>query len=229
MAHGGDTGAEADGTVMDGKTNVVSLVVRTPEHPGKLLMGVRAPTPTSRRHPHVLSTPTMRVPAEILAAAVAAQAPGSMPALSLGHIHTFRPSHSVPFGGAQRQTSGLAFLVESVLAKKVGLSNALVEGNAFGSVALGSLALDLVPDAATKESELTEMLTLVATLDAGSDQIPSSTLSYGQFMWADPAQLQDALAHNDALRVDPNLDLMICIHGLCVKSAATLLASDVAA
>ena len=64
------------------------------------------------------------------------------------------------------------------------------------------------------------MLTLVVDVLEGADALPASTPSYSQLLWAPTARLQEALDHNDVLRIVPNIDLMVCVYGLCVRSAA---------
>lgn len=206
-------------------TAAVSLVITTPDHPGQMLLGVRTPTATSRRHPNVLSTPTMRVP-EVFLMALLGEAFGSDLSLpATGDIDELPPSHSMMFGGAQALATGVAFLVEATLARKVGVADALVQGNLFGRARPLALAVDRVPDAATGQEELTCMLTVGVELDAGAALIPEASPSYSEFLWVDTAKLREALDYNDVFRVAPDVDLMVCIYGLCVRSAAQIVDS----
>jgi hypothetical protein len=205
-------------------TAAVSLVVRAPDAPGRILMGVRSPTPTSRRHPNVLSTPTMRVSHGAFNEALAEHAAGPwLP--SAGIIKQLPDSSPVPFGGAQTLATTVAFIVESILARKLGVADALVLGTLHGRAVPVATAVDDVPDEATGESERTHMLTIAVDLVAGeTTAFPSSTPSYSRLLWVEAERLAHALEHNDPLHLAADLDLMVCLHGLCVRSAAQVAA-----
>ena len=202
-------------------TAAVSLLLSAPGREGQVLLAVRSATPTSRRHPDVLSTPTMRIPTGVLDA-VLAEHLDAPPSLAQGQIEPLPGLERVEFGGAQTLASGISFLVEALFARKLGAAELLLEGRLHGHAALAALAVDLVPDAATEEEELTHMLTIAVELDQGASLLPAQTLSYSQFVWAPLEKLEGALADSDPLRLASDLDLNVCIQGLCVRSAAAL-------
>ncbi len=208
----------------DPVTTAISLIVSTPDRPGELLIGIRTPTATSKRHPNVLSTPTMRIPRSMLGGALEEQLDENPPLPKIGEIAELPPSEPVAFGGAQTLASGISYFVESVFARKLGAADLLVNGLLHGQAHVTALAMDLVPDVATEKDELTLMLTVGTKLEAGASLIPEATPSYSRLLWVPFVKLSDAVDSIDALRVDSELDLMVCIHGLCVRSAAQILA-----
>jgi hypothetical protein len=203
-------------------TAAVSLIVTSPGRPDQLLMGVRRATPTSQRHPNVLSTPTMRIPEAALQAVLAEHFDGAWSAPAQGAIEQLPESARLPFGGAQTLGSNVSFMVEATLARKLSLADALISGALRGYAGPIALALDVVPDPATEEDELTYMLTVAVELEAGENLIPQHSPSYSQLLWVDEGSLEGAIEHNDVLRIAPDMDLGVCIYGLCVRAAAAV-------
>jgi hypothetical protein len=202
-------------------TAAISLVLRAPDAPGMILLGVRSSTATSRRHPNVLSTPTMRVPHAVLRTVLEEHLEGNVELPNVGMIEELPSSAPVLFGGQQTLATTVAFLVESILARKLGLADALVSGTIHGRAAPIAVAVDDVPDEATGETERTHMLTIAVDLVAGETALfPYSTPSYSRLLWVAADRLTHALEHNDPLHLAPDLDLMVCVYGLCVRSAA---------
>lgn len=207
-------------------TCVISLVIRRPDRPEEMLMGVRAETPTSARHPNVLSTPTMRIPQSALEAIIGEHPAALGYPMDVGTVAPLSAAPAVEFGGAQALATTTAFLVESSLSRKLGSSDLLVTGELHGRATPAAIAVDVVPDPATGLDELTHMLTVVVDLDQGWDQIPGATPSYSELLWVPRDRLADALEHNDVLRLVPHIDLMVCLYGLCVRSAAYVTSLD---
>jgi hypothetical protein len=203
-------------------TAAVSLLVSTPGRADRTLLGVRTATATSARHPEVLSTPTMRIPPGVLDAVLAEELGETIPSPEVGEIRILSGCPEREFGGAQASASGVSHLVETTMARKLGCADALLRGDLHGHARAVALAYDRVPDAATEADEMTLMLTVAVHLGAGVEHLPASTPSYSRFTWAANRKLGRAIADNDPLLLDPDLDLMVCIHGLCVRSAAAL-------
>lgn len=207
-------------------TCAVSLVLRSPLHPDEVMLGVRSPTVSSPRHPDVLSTPTMRIPAGVLTD-ILADAYGEAPPLPpTGAIHRLPDAEPVRFGGRRDDTPTATFVVEGLFARKLGAADLLVEGHVFGRIVPAALAVDVVPDPATGISELTHMLTLHVELDGGTELLPASTPSYSRFVWVRGDQLGVALEANNPMHLVPDIDLMVCVYGLCIRSAVDIAASN---
>ena len=205
---------------------VVSLLVSKPAS-SELYLGVRRCVSTSDRHPGVLSTLTMRVPPEVFLAACKYEGLDDVPEIECGQVEPFADSQ----GHAVGRSFGMALLpvyvAEALLTRKVGVGDALVAGQLLGTLRPLGLAADLVDDPkGGGEAEQTVMLTYELTVTAGLEHLPRASGSYSQLAWVDGSALQASLDANDALLLLPDADpFEVCIHGLCVRSAAVLAAS----
>lgn len=189
-------------------------------------MGVRRATPTSLRHPDVLSTPTLRVPHSLMNAIIH-EAHGRVPTFpGVGEFETFPRVSPVEFGGAQTLWTGTAFVVESLLARKMGQADALVMGRLRGHAGLAGIAVDVVPDPATEKSELTHMLTIEVDVQAGADRLDRPTPSYSRLEWVEIEKLAEAVSRKDPFHLVSDLDLSVCLYGLCVSSAVEVARSE---
>lgn len=204
------------------RCDVVALIVHAAEDPSRVLLGVRAPVPTSPRHPEVLSTPTMRVPAAVMEATLAEGLAGGPPALEPGEIQPLQGAPSVPFGRAKSLTEPVAFLAEHLLSRKLGVSAGLAHGRVAGTASAAVLAMDEVLDPASPDggAELTYMLSIRLALESGADAFPEATDHYSRLHWVEAAKLPAAIDANRPISLVPDIDLNVCLHGLCVRSAA---------
>ncbi|HET6571325.1 MAG TPA: hypothetical protein VFG58_07550 [Solirubrobacterales bacterium] len=203
-------------------SDVVALAIRSSRDPSRVLLGVRTSLPTSPRHPNVLSTPTMRVPESVMTAALSEVLADAPPLLEPGEIRSLDSAHEVRIGGARSQTELLAFLSETLLARKLGMAASLAGGELAGSATAAVLALDEVLDPASPDGapELTRMLTIQLSLDSGAGAFPQSTDHYSGLHWIEASKLPAAVDSNHPVSLVPDIDLNVCIHGLCVRSAA---------
>jgi len=209
-----------DGSAPDAPVGVLSAVVTDAGRPGWTLLGVRRPSPLTTRHPGVLSTPTIRLPSEIFAVlvgdlTVAAEGPG---------LHRI-DGRDVQLGRGRRGLSSATYALESLLAAKLGLADALTGGQLRAEATPRFLALDAVEDPlGTQLSEWTLMLTYEVRIVAGVAEIPPATAAYSRLVWVPAAKVPLALAHRDPLLLDETLDAIeVCVQGLCVRVAAELL------
>ena len=208
------------GATPDDPETVVSLVCFQDASRSQVLLGVRRPTPFAPRHPAVLSTPTMAVPASVARELlpVAGFAPG------LRHF-TGTPRFRV--GHAGYVDNPHAFVLEHLLARKLGLAGALVSGTFVADAWLRALAVDIVDDPlGTQVSVWTAMLSYCAVLGCEPSVVPPASVSYSKLFWAPAALVGDAVRDKAPLLLDVTLDpFEVCIHGLCVRSAASILDS----
>ena len=186
---------------------VVSLLVERADQPDRLLLGVRDPS-VNPRHPGVLSTITQRLP-PLVAAALAADAPDEQ-----------------RFGGSGGVRGLLSYVAESVLSRKLGIAAQLETGQIQGSVSYAYEMSEMVDDPlGTDVAEQTSMLTLRVSIERGADLVPFSSVSYLRLDWVLKGNLARAFHTRDALLLVPDANpFMVCIHGLCVKSAVMTLA-----
>ena len=211
-----------DGSSAHRPIGVVSAVI-VDETRERLLLGVRRPSALVTRHPGVLSTPTMRVPPGTFAE-LTAGCPD--PAGVVGMHPVGGPALDVGLGG--HIWSEHSFVLEALLARKLGLGDAISDGRFHAVAHRRFLSLDDVGDPlGTERSEWTAMLTYEVRVRTGDDAIPAMTSSYSRLVWVDPAKVPRALAHHDVLMLDETLNAVeVCIQGLCVRVAAELLTGD---
>lgn len=209
------------GTRAENAVRVVSMVLFRDRYRSEVLLGVRRNTPSTPRHPGVLSTPTARVPEPLFAALV------TNDALRQKEVGIRCATDGRPFtlGTVDVSSHPAAFVLESMLARKIGLADALVHQRFSAETVLAATALDCVEDPlGTEFAEWTEMLTYQAVITAGADEVPESTGSYSQLIWARHDLVISAMKAGDALIVDDTLNpFEVCIGGLCIRSAIPLL------
>jgi hypothetical protein len=114
-----------------------------------------------------------------------------------------------------------AFILESLFARKLGLSGALTMRRFGAEASALTVAVDDVEDPlATGAAEWTSMITYSVTITNGAGEVPLQSESYSRLIWADAALLGRAVDSRDALLLDSSLNpLEVCIQGLCVRSA----------
>jgi hypothetical protein len=185
---------------------VVSLLIERVDQPNHLLMGIRDPV-ANERHPGVLSTITQRIP-ETLSGSL----PGDSP-------------RQQGVGATALRKGLLSYVAESVLCRKLELSGALETAQFSGSVVFARQMTELVDDPlGSQAKELTCMMTLRLLIARGFELIPATSTSYLKLNWVEKENLSIAYHARDALILVPDADpFMVCIHGLCVKSAIATL------
>jgi len=199
--------------------NVLSLLIYRDSSRESVLLGVRRPSATSARHPDVLSTPTMRIPAELMAALLAAEP---------GDDFVAEPPHFARLSAAPRWSIGVpyslasphGFAAEALICRKLGLTAALVAGELRGSLEQSALAYDLIHDD-YDGYEQTLMLTMSAVLEGPPPELPGETPAYSKLGWAGTEHIDRAVRTKDTTLLFPDVSpVEVCIHGLCVRSAA---------
>jgi hypothetical protein len=195
---------------------VAGFVFIRPDQPGQVLVGVRR-RDTNRRHPGVISVPTIRIP-EMIARELKVDP-------REGKSQRFLTS-SGTFGqpGSTESTAGL--LVELVLAKKMIDGAILDQGLVSGRCALRLALRQDVNDLGGVDGciEDTLMFTIVACWDEGIDHLPGRSGSYSPLAWVPASELITSWDLHDGLRLFPDADpFEVCIRGLCVLSAVEVL------
>lgn len=185
---------------------VVSLLIERADQPDLILMGIRDPH-VNKRHPGVLSTITQRIP-QIVADSLPTASPDKQ-----------------GVGATPTHKGILSYVAESVLCRKLELSNMLETEQLSGSVAFARQMTELVDDPLGSQlKELTSMITMRLLIEQGAELIPATSTSYLRLSWVEKRQLGIAYHARDALILVPDADpFMVCIHGLCVKSAVATL------
>jgi hypothetical protein len=216
----GTAGFTVEGSSQTNPVLVVSLALFREESRKEVLLGVRRNTPSAPRHPGVLSTPTMRVPSKVFAALV----DETVCQWRTG-VHLVEQGPPFALGRCDFSQHPGAFILEGLLARKLGLGGALVDQRFHAEARLSAVALDLVEDPlGTELAEWTAMVTYSATIRSGSEAVPLTTESFSRLIWARGDLVARAMAAGDALIVDETLDpFEVCIGGLCIRSAIPLL------
>lgn len=206
---------------IDNPVGVVSAAIFRDQTMSEVLLGVRKETPLVNRHPGVLSTLTVGVPVEIF------------DVLSLDKPVPYRDGDIIGIKHDQVFTVGQAgylddtraFVLEALLARKAGISDALTLGRFVGRGQLKAISVDLVADPlGTEQEERTRMLTYSIVVERGADEFPDSTPSYSRFIWVNAARVGEAMEKRDALLLDSTLNpFEVCIDGLCIRSAIATL------
>lgn len=186
----------------------------------RILVGIRRPEHNDR-HPGVVSVPTIRIPRE-LALQLACLDSVGIP----GIAGTEGNGPHRAFGVARATTTVEGLLVETVLAKKLGMGEALESGMVSGECFVHSALQGDVEDPTGRDGsvEPTCMVALLAQIHVGVEAFPVSTSSYSALSWAEPDEFRTAWRTRDGQRLFPDASpLEVCIRGLCVQAAVRVL------
>lgn len=201
---------------------VVSLLLYKDASRAEVLLGVRRSSLNSPRHPDVLSTPTMRVPYSFMAQVLTAQQVAICDAAPPTFVAISDPG-KCPIGVPYSLASPGAFLVEALMCRKLGLGSAIVSGEFSGVLSMEALAFDLVHDD-HDGYEQTLMLTYGCVPTRGASAVPSASAAYSRMDWVDASLVDAATRSKDPQLLLPDASpIEVCIHGLCVRSAAFVL------
>lgn len=198
---------------------VAGFVFIRPDQPGQVLVGVRR-RETNRRHPGVISVPTIRIP-QMLSRGLRVNP-------NHGKSQRFLTS-SGTFGQPGSTESAAGLLVELVLAKKLIDGAILDQGLVSGRCALRLALRQDVNDPGGVDGciEDTLMLTVVVSWDRGIDHLPAKSGSYSPLAWVPATELITSWDLHDGMRLFPDADpFEICIRGLCVLSAVEVLSDS---
>jgi hypothetical protein len=107
---------------------------------------------------------------------------------------------------------------------KLGLADALATGTFVFSVQPMSVAVDLVYYANLGCDERILMVNLLVRVLQGAETLPPMTTEYAPLFWTEVARFVDAVDRRDPIALVPDGDpFELCVHGLCVASAAATL------
>jgi hypothetical protein len=176
-------------------------------------------------HPNVISVPTQRLPESLYHDIVATATPDERPSTEGVFLYRDGDVDSRVDNGH----SPLIFAVESLLGRKLGLSEGLESGAVHFRAGLRSLVQGTaVYDnfGADDVYEPIDMLNLVVLLTAGRGTLPAVTRSYGPIGWTTVESFLDGVESRDPRRIEPTLDsIEFCVHGVCLSAARETLVS----
>jgi hypothetical protein len=144
-------------------------------------------------------------------------------------IRTYEPADLVSNRLVTRHDP-LVYCVEALLARKLGLGDALEDNSFCYTAALRTVAEGLVHYEDANPYGTTEairMAGILVVVHEGLDRIPQDTLSYSHARWVTAQALLDAIAERDPSLLHSGLDpLDFCIHGLCITTSDQIIAAD---
>lgn len=198
---------------------VLSLCIYRDESREEVLLGVRKPTITSPRHPGVLSTPTMRLPWPLMDALLEPLRVDASDVDELEGFEEVRVTQPIEIGVADSMSNPLSFAVESMMARKLGWGDALVRGDISATAQSVAIARADVDGCEMDETEDTFMLTVEIVLR--SEVSLAATASFSRLDWVARNKIDTALELDDPyLLIKGGEPWEVCLHGLCVRSAA---------
>ncbi|MBI5244188.1 MAG: hypothetical protein HY922_11020 [Elusimicrobia bacterium] len=200
--------------ILDGSDSAIDTIADNKN----ILLCVRDPA-RNLHHPNVVSVPTQRIPESLFQAIV-----NKSHACRVDVSSTLMDAEFVD-NSETRGHNPVIYVVESLLAQKLGVSEGSYAGHAaclfrakpvwlergcvnYPGVSQGDI-----------ETEPIEMLSiLVLTADAG--RFPRRTHAYSHILWTPIPKFLSSFEHKNVQYAHPDLDpIEFCIHGLCVSSA----------
>ena len=184
----------------------------------RLLLAVRNPD-TNSTHPNVISVPTQRIPH---------LTSNELIKSTKKEYHDKSSSTTIFASQINRDDSipghdSLIFAVESLLSRKLGLSEFLEYEKIRYSVLLRALVTGTVKH--PNHSEKTLMLNAVVIIHSGAALFPDSTASYSYIQWTNVQTFIKTASEKDPLYFNPILSpIDYCIHGLCIMSTYNIVA-----
>ena len=181
----------------------------------------------NRTHPNVISVPTQRIPAVLAEKIIAAGASDG----NCGSTTLYR-GHS-----ASNQTanghSEIIYAVESLMAGKLGLADALESGEFSFTARLAGNQIGTANYPEFHGTELADhedlqMLNLLVRIDQGADLLAERTLSYDHVKWVPIEKFLDMWANGKQptdVGFSGEESFRLCIHGLCISSSADVLSA----
>jgi hypothetical protein len=175
-------------------------------------------------HPNVVSVPTQRVPRTLLDAILAsAVGVAGSPSPHVAHFHG-----GTIAGDSATGHNPLVYAVEALLARKLGLAEALEGGRTSFRAALrarvdGVAVYDNLGPGVMREP--VRMLNVAVELAGFAHDLPTSTNSYSSIRWTPVDQMLRCIATKDPTLIDPAFSpIEICVHGVCLLAAQATLA-----
>jgi hypothetical protein len=180
---------------------------------------------TNITHPNVISVPTQRIPLNLFKAIIDTAAKEKEEDSLTYYQYSFSDS-SLANGH-----DPIIYAVESILSRKLGLSEAL-EKNEFtftSCLRVKKVGKSYHPNLSIDQGqiEFIQMLNLVVFIKNGQELIPEKTSSYSHILWTGAKSFLSTVREANPLLLDDDLDpLDYCIHGLCISSTYSVIANE---
>lgn len=201
-------------TVVDGATlsSAGSITADT-----KIMMAVRS-AETNQTHPNVISVPTQRIP-KFLFEEISSDVRGRTRLTGQTDLLDAQV-HAYP---AQRSHDAVLYAVNSLLSRKIGLSDALELNTIKYRAQLKITSRGTVIHESHKE--LTQMTNILVILDQVAFDFPTETMSYSHIFWSTAETFLESAANKDVVMLNKSFSpLEYCVHGMCIMSSFNIVA-----
>lgn len=201
-------------TLLDSNTLSAGIV-----QPDSKVLVVARSAAANRTHPNVVSVPTQRIPPAMSDAIIATtDQVGADPTSAITYFRD-PGADSAVYNDHHPLTSA----VESLMARKLGLADALERGDLSFRTALraqvdGTALYDNLSDQDVYER--VSMLNAIVELRDDQINLPMSTSSYSVMAWTSIESFLSGVNRSDPTLISPEFDpLTLCVHGVCLQAA----------
>lgn len=203
-------------TIMDAETMPQGQITKS----SKMLWCIRNNS-VNQTHPDVVSVPTQRIPSSLAEAIMSTGKPNGK------HGDTALVKQSSVSNTKLKGHDPIIFAVESLLSRKLGLSDELEREEIEFEAALNGLHIGTAKYHNLGTEEELQMVNIVVSIKKGAEKIPKSTTSFDDIAWS---KVEDFLAmwkHKEVslLGIDGARGFGICVDGLCILSTYDILKS----
>lgn len=199
-------------TLLDASTLSQGIV-----RPNSKILVVARSAEANRTHPHVVSTPTQRIPQAMNEAIIdSSEAVGT----TSGITYFRGPSAD---SVVHNDHHPLVSAVESLMSRKLGLADALERGKIRFRTTLrtqvrGAALYDNLAD--SDLYECVSMINVIVSLEDDENELPLNTSSYSVMAWTSVASFLEGVDRSDPTLIGPEFDpLTFCVHGVCLQAA----------
>lgn len=178
-------------------------------------------------HPNVISVPTQRIPAVLAEKIIAAGAEEGNSGSTM--LYRGQAACSLSANGH----SEIIYAVESLLAGKLGLADAIERGDFSFTARLAGNQIGTAnhPEfhgTDRPDHEDLQMMNIMVRVDQGAELLAQSTVSYDHVKWVSIDKFRHMWANGKQptdVGFSGEESFGLCIHGLCISSSADVLAT----
>jgi hypothetical protein len=194
-----------------------------PPNAGELLVVARRPE-TNVSHPNVICVPTQRFPVPVAQTLVSGAS-----AKRVGEVFHF--AARTVSNLVAHDDDPLIYAVDAILARKMGVADALERRTIRYQAKLGSLAIGLSEVSITfgdgVVANTVSMLNVAVRVVEGADLFPRESSSYSRIFWVGVKTFLEAAKSRIVTTLCNDLSVFdFCIHGLCVATTCEILANS---
>jgi hypothetical protein len=178
---------------------------------------------TNQTHPDVVSVPTQRIPRAVFEAIVESAVSTELCNMTL--LYDSEEVDSRVING----NDPMVYAVESLLSRKLGVSNVLETGDLSFRAKLRGVrhgtSVHRLMNSGGALSEQIAMANVLVTITAGAARFVRRTKSYSHIRWVSIEKFIESVRKKDPIHLDLN-PMKYCIHGLCISTAHDILTKE---